>query len=198
MKKFFWILMAVLAILIGLYPATYFLVDRTFGLLSTKSEALLSDVLWNIAFYIHIVLGAVALMTGWTQFSTQWRIQHLTLHRAVGKVYVSSMTLSALAGIYIGLFATAGLVAVLGFVSLGIVSLVSTVSAYQEARRGHIEKHQSRMVYSYALCFAAVTLRLWLPLLSFCMGGFEQAYRIVAWLCWVPNMVAAVWINRHS
>jgi hypothetical protein len=40
---------------------------------------------------------------------------------------------------------------------------------------------------------AAVTLRLYLPLAA--LGGipFEEAYPAIAWLCWVPNLVAAEW-----
>lgn len=47
------------------------------------------------------------------------------------------------------------------------------------------------MIYSYAACFAAVTLRVWLPLLMIVSGDYLVAYIIVSWLCWVPNMVVA-------
>jgi hypothetical protein len=53
------------------------------------------------------------------------------------------------------------------------------------------------MIRSYALCFAAVTLRIWLPLFQFALGlEFIFAYRIIAWLCWVPNLVVAELIVR--
>ena len=47
------------------------------------------------------------------------------------------------------------------------------------------------MVRNFALTFAAVTLRLWLP--GMVVGGvpMEIAYPIVAWLCWVPNLIVA-------
>ena len=50
------------------------------------------------------------------------------------------------------------------------------------------------MIYSYAACFAAVTLRIWLPLLIVSLGDFITAYRIVAWLCWVPNLMVAYFL----
>ncbi|GAB4428835.1 MAG: hypothetical protein OHK0039_47410 [Bacteroidia bacterium] len=53
---------------------------------------------------------------------------------------------------------------------------------------------------SYAACFAAVTLRLWLPILTALLGDFLPAYRIVAWLCWVPNLLVAlavIWWQRR-
>jgi hypothetical protein len=52
------------------------------------------------------------------------------------------------------------------------------------------------MIYSYAACFAAVTLRLWLPLLVIGFGDFIKAYTVVAWLCWVPNILVAYLIVR--
>jgi len=55
------------------------------------------------------------------------------------------------------------------------------------------------MIYSYAECFAAVTLRIWLPLLTLVLGEFLTAYRIVAWLCWVPNILFAyIWGRRKG
>lgn len=46
------------------------------------------------------------------------------------------------------------------------------------------------MVYSYSACCAAVTLRLWLPLLRGVFRlDFALAYPIVAWLSWVPNLL---------
>ena len=46
------------------------------------------------------------------------------------------------------------------------------------------------MLRSYALTFAALTLRMWLPVLIAGLGmSFESAYQIVSWLAWVPNLV---------
>jgi len=53
------------------------------------------------------------------------------------------------------------------------------------------------MVRSYALMFAAVMLRLELPLLSSYLG-FLEGYRIVSWLCWIPNIVIAETIVYFS
>lgn len=51
------------------------------------------------------------------------------------------------------------------------------------------------MVYSFSATFAAVTLRFWLPLLlGLFRLDFSVAYPIVAWLCWVPNLLVARWI----
>jgi hypothetical protein len=47
------------------------------------------------------------------------------------------------------------------------------------------------MTRNFALTFAAVTLRIWVPA-SFVSGiPLAVAYPIIAWLCWVPNLLVA-------
>lgn len=183
---------AFLAVVIGLYPGIYFILqDRTFGLLSTKSPELLADTFWNIGFYTHIIFGGIALLIGWLQFHQKLLRKKAALHRLIGKVYVVSVLLSALAGIGTGFTATGGLIASVGFICLGIIWFTTTLLAYLKIRASQIEQHRKLMIYSYAACFAAVTLRVWLPLLMIVSGDYLVAYLIVSWLCWVPNMVVA-------
>jgi hypothetical protein len=47
------------------------------------------------------------------------------------------------------------------------------------------------MIRNFALTFAAVTLRIYLPASMAAGMEFEMAYRAIAWLCWVPNLVIA-------
>ncbi|PZX94584.1 DUF2306 domain-containing protein [Flavobacterium aquariorum] len=196
-KKGLWILLVSLAIIIGLYPTLYFMIDRKFGLLSSKSTELLTNSFWNIGFYTHIILGGIALLIGWTQFSSKIRIWNLTLHKRIGKIYLVSVIFSSIAGIYISFYATGGLISFLGFICLGIVWFYTTLKAYLYIKNKQIEQHQKMMIYSYAACFAAVTLRIWLPLLTFIYGDFVKAYVIVAWLCWIPNLIVASLITRR-
>ncbi len=198
MKKSIWLSFAVLCIVVGFYPFIYFLMDRKFGLLGTKSELLLNDTFWNIGFYTHIIWGGAALLVGWTQFSKKWRAKRLALHRLIGKIYVLSALLSALGGIFIGINATGGFVSEAGFISLGVIWFFTTLQAFLDIRKGNIPRHQKLMIFSYAACFAAVTLRLWLPLLIMAhQGDFVPAYRLVAWLCWVPNLLVAWMLVRR-
>lgn len=198
MKKASWITMGILSTLIGLYPIIYFLIDRRFGLLSSKSVELLNDNLWNIAFYGHITLGGLALLIGWLQFSYKLRIKKTELHRTIGKIYVVSVLISGICGLFIALYATGGIISILGFFSLGLIWLTTTISGFKAIKKGNIELHEKFMILSYAACFAAVTLRVWLPLLTIAMGEFNSAYRIVAWLCWVPNIIVAFLIIRNK
>lgn len=195
-NKVSFILIAVLATAIGFYPSIYLFLHGTFGLLSTKSDNLLNDKIWQLAFYTHISLGGIALLIGWTQFITRLRTRKIKIHRTVGKIYVLAVLCSALSGFYIALFATGGLIPSAGFACLATIWFYSTLQAYLFIRRRDIDSHQQMMIYSYAACFAAVTLRLYLPLLQLGFGNFLTAYSIVAWLCWIPNLIVAYFIVR--
>ena len=190
-------MVAVMAILVGLYPSIYFFIPRKFGLLQSKSDAVLNNIFWNIEFYTHIILGGLALLIGWTQFRLNLRTNNLKLHRQIGKVYVITSLLSAVAGIYIALFATGGLITSLGFICLGIIWFYTTLRAYIEIKNKRIDKHQNMMIYSYAACFSAVTLRIYLPLLNILFHDFIKAYIVVAWLCWIPNIIVAYFLVKQ-
>lgn len=194
-----WALFIFLAVGVGLYPLAYLVADMRGGLLGTKPAPLLADAVWTAAFYTHIALGGVALLTGWSQFMPCFRARHLELHRTLGKIYVASVIVSGLAGFYIAFYATGGWVSSLGFGTLAVLWMATTWKAYDLIRKRAPIQHKHWMIRSYALCFAAVTLRLWIPLL---MAGFHfsfmEVYPLVAWLCWVPNLVAAEVLIRRK
>lgn len=199
LKKTSFFLLAFCSTLVGLYPMVYFLVpDRNFGLLASKSVELLANNLWNTMFYTHIVLGAIALLIGWLQFNKKLRLNNINLHKKIGKIYVLSVLLSAISGLYIGYFATGGIIAKAGFMSMAVAWFITTLFAFISIKKGNVLKHQKLMIYSYAICFAAVTLRVYLPILSPILGGFLPAYKLISWLCWVPNIIVAYFIIKYQ
>ncbi len=196
-KKVLVVITAILASFVGLYPFIYFFVNRKFGLLQSKSDVILTNVFWNIGFYMHITLGGIALLIGWTQFNVKLRNKRLKVHRLIGKVYVIAALISSLASMYIALYATGGIIASLGFICLGLTWFYITLSAYINIRNGRIENHRKMMIYSYAACFSAVTLRIYLPILTILFHDFIKAYLLVAWLCWVPNIIVAYFLVKQ-
>lgn len=197
MKSLQWFVFGFFAVGVGLYPIAYVLADMSQGFLNTKPDELLRDPVWNFFFYQHILFGGVALLTGWTQFSARLRSRAIQLHRTLGKVYVSVCLLSGIAGLYLAWFATGGIVAGLGFGGLAVSWLTTTTLAFLSIRQRRIETHQDWMTRSYALTFAAVTLRLWLPLSQLLHIEFNTAYVVISWLCWVPNLAVAEWLIRN-
>ncbi|NNC34201.1 MAG: DUF2306 domain-containing protein [Croceitalea sp.] len=198
-NKVAWLVFAIMAIGVGLYPLMYAVVDGKYGLLFSKSDELLESVIWNIGFYGHISFGGLALLTGWAQFSKKLRSNYLNIHRNLGKFYVICALISGVCGIGISFFATGGWIAALGFFCLGIFWVFTTSKAYLAIRSKDVALHEGMMIYSYAACFGAVTLRIWLPLLTIAFGEFIIAYRIVAWLAWVPNVIFAYfWVRKRG
>ncbi|MBB6111087.1 Predicted membrane protein [Mucilaginibacter lappiensis] len=201
LKKISWVSIVIFAIIIGLYPLAYYFADmKTNGLLSTKPREVLSNSVWHAAFYTHITFGGIALLTGWPQFSQKLREKYLSTHRLVGKIYVIAVALSSISGLFIAFFATGGIGNVLGFGILAMLWFISVFNAYRSILKMDIYQHENWMIRNYALTLAAVTLRIWLPLLSsFVFHDFIPAYRIVSWLCWVPNLIIAeVVISKRS
>lgn len=195
-KKLGYIIFVALCIVIGLYPALYFLIESKFGILKTKSNLLLGNGLWNIAFYAHISLGGLALLIGWTQFIEKLRKNNRNLHGNLFTVYLISVLFSSFSGLYIAYFATGGMISTIGFSILAIIWLYSTARAFLEIKNGSKRKFQIFMIYSYAACFSAVTLRFWMPIVSSFFDNHITVYRIVAWLCWVPNIMVANFMSK--
>jgi len=200
LKNLPWIPFALLAIAIGLYPLIYYFVDmHDKGLLQSKPAELLRNPIWHTLFYLHISFGGLALLIGWTQFSKKLRGRYLRVHRLVGKIYVLSVFISSCAGLYIALFASGGIICSLGFGTLALLWLFTDIQAYTSIRKLRIAEHEAWMIRNYALAFAAVTLRIWLPLTTG-LGHMEfvTSYRIISWLCWVPNLIIAELIIRRK
>ncbi|MCO5951058.1 DUF2306 domain-containing protein [Mucilaginibacter flavidus] len=200
LKNLPWIPFALFAIAIGLYPLIYYFVDmHNKGLFQSKPAELLRNPIWHTAFYLHISFGGLALLIGWTQFSKKLRGRYLNAHRLVGKIYVLSVFISSCAGLYIALFASGGIICSLGFGTLALLWLFTDIQAYTSIRKLRIAEHEAWMIRNYALAFAAVTLRIWLPLTTG-LGhmDFVTSYRIISWLCWVPNLIIAELIIRRK
>jgi uncharacterized membrane protein len=190
-NKFLWVLFVLFAISIGLYPVIYALVDMSQGLLASKPAELVASTLYKSAFNLHIALGGLSLLTGWSQFSRKFRAKNISTHRTLGKTYLISVMISGICGLYIAFFATGGWISALGFGGLAMAWLFTSSSAYRAIRSKDIDSHERWMIRSYALTFAAVTLRIWLPLSMIAGLEFVFAYRIISFLCWVPNLLIA-------
>jgi len=190
-NKLLWVVFILFAVSIGLYPVMYAIVDMSQGLLASKPAELLASALYKSAFYLHIGLGGLSLLVGWSQFSRKFRNKNLSFHRALGKTYLISVMISGLSGLYIAFFATGGLISSLGFGGLAMAWLFTSSAAYRSIRSKDIDSHERWMIRSYCLTFAAVTLRIWLPLSMIAGLEFVFAYRIISFLCWVPNLIIA-------
>jgi uncharacterized membrane protein len=140
----------------------------------------------------HITASGVAMILGAFQFLKPLRRKAPSLHRWIGRVYVLACTVGGLAGGVIALYSTAGPVAGWGFFMLALLWVPFTLMALRAAMQKDFTSHEIWMIRSFALTFAAVTLRLQLPIGPMLTGGdFLAAYVWIAWLAWVPNLIVA-------
>jgi len=151
-----------------------------------------------IAFLTHILAATVALGIGGFQLWDTFRQRYLAWHRWAGRVYVLSVLAGSAGGIVLGLFALGGPIAKTGFVLLAILWSITTILAVVNIRAKNVQAHKAWMYRSFALTFAAVTLRI--QLLGFTIAGvnYTDASVWLAWTAWVPNLVVVEYWIRYS
>jgi len=147
---------------------------------------------YPVAVYAHVFGSVVALAAGPFQFSSRLRTRRLALHRLLGRLYLGvGVLVGGVAGLFMAFHAFGGMPARLGFAGLALAWLYTGAQAYRAIRAHEVAAHRRWMVRNFALTFAAVMLRLYLPAAVVSGIAFEAAYPVIAWLCWVPNLVFA-------
>jgi uncharacterized membrane protein len=147
------------------------------------------------AVYAHVFGAAVALALGPWQFSARLRRRRPRVHRWMGRAYLAlGVGVGGIAGLVLAPQAFGGGAARLGFAALALAWLASGMRAYAAIRAGDVAAHRRWMLRNFALAFAAVTLRLYLPAAVAAGLPFAPAYAAIAWLCWVPNLLVAEWL----
>lgn len=163
-------------------------------------------VVVQAAFYAHIVAGGLALIAGPFQFWRGLRDRHRSVHRWIGRGYLAAVAIAGVAGLVIAPFSEAGLAGLVGFGTLAVLWLVTAWRGYRAIRSRDVASHRAWMMRNFALTYAAVTLRLWIGALlglQALAGGFEfdtafaNAYGVVPFLAWLPNLVVAEWLIRR-
>lgn len=149
-----------------------------------------------LAFFAHVVLAPVALALTPLQFWTRLRMGRPRVHRWSGRVYGLSVLIAGTAGLYLAMTTAYGPVAGWGFGLLAVAWLATTAIGVRLAMAGDIARHRRWMTRSVALTFAAVTLRLYLAASQIAGIDFATAYVVIAWICWVPNLIVAEWMLR--
>jgi uncharacterized membrane protein len=187
-----WSLLALLATVVGLVSLRYALPKVPFpaGLPNFQLRHK-----WLIA---HAIFSSIALLCGPWQFLPLLRQRWLAVHRWIGRIYCCAVLFGWLASLPIAAHAQAGAVSSAGFLTLGFFWIGFTAAGYFTIRSGKVVAHRRWMIRSFALTAAAITLRIYLPLLPLTGLSFSTSYRIIAWTCWVPNLFVAEWLLRYQ
>jgi uncharacterized membrane protein len=184
--------MTALAFLLFATTMVYWNFKPDVNFLLTKQN-LIDHPVWRPVFYIHIFGGMLSIALGPLQFVKWFRQKFMNLHRYIGKLYVVAILLiGAPTGLYMAFYANGGLYSTLGFVFMSLLWFYTTWMGIYTIRKKQIEAHQKWMMRSYAVTFSAVTLRLWVPVLSLVFEmDHLQVVIITAWISWLFNLMAA-------
>ena len=182
----YWIVWSICAFLcVGLALFSY----RYLFSVGEVPPVIAGNTLKNPWLVIHVAGAATALLLGPLQFSSRLRGRFGWFHRWIGRTYVVSCLVGGVAGFVLALGASTGLISTIGFGALAIAWIVTTSLAWRWAMQGRFIEHRAWMIRSFALTFAAVTLRLYLPIAAALQIPGDDAYRAISFLCWVPNLL---------
>jgi uncharacterized membrane protein len=146
--------------------------------------------------FTHVAGAMVALAIGPFMFLGRLRARWPAIHRWLGRVYLLGVLTGGVAGLALAPYAYTGATTSAGFAILGLLWLGTSLMAFVRIREGNVLAHRSWMLRNFALTLAGVSLRLqMLPLAS--AFGFDLGYMIVAWSCWVPNILVVEWMLRR-
>lgn len=188
-----WSLLVILCLGVAAYSARYLLHPP-----QTPAQALGNPlgVPWLV---VHVAGSVVALALGAVQFIPGWRRGGNSPHRWIGRTYVVCCLIGGAAGLILALGSSAGPIATAGFGALAVLWIAVNILGWRAALQGRFAEHRRWMIRSWALTLAAVTLRLYLPTVMILGLPFVPWYRAIAFLCWVPNLIAAeLWLRRNA
>jgi len=208
--------MWVLAIFVATAASRYFFLSqkalRGTGGIPTTPEARAGAALganalrdYPLLFLPHVGGGIVALLAGLPQFSTRLRLQRPKLHRRLGLLYVIAVAVAAICGLPLALLipslvpremARQFVPMSISFFVLAIAWGVSVGVAYMRVRAHRYREHRAWMMRSYALTFAAVTVRLVAALLAFATGDVVLAVTAGV-MSWPANLIVTEWLIQR-
>ena len=197
MKKFLSRTMAFLAVAVSAYAALVYSLTEPGALVHPDMRAAFVDN--GAVIRVHAFAAIAALALGPWQFSASLRGRRPRLHRLMGRAYLGiGVLIGGLTGLYLAQFAYGGAPARLGFTLLALAWLYTGWRAYAAIRHGDVRAHRAWMMRNFALTFAAVTLRLYLPVAAIAGLPLAASYAAIAWLCWVPNLAVAQWLLKRQ
>lgn len=186
-----WTFMLIGAVLLILVSARYFTLNP--DVYFPRQRAVYEEHI--VALLVHIGGMVFAAILGPFQFLRSYRDRYPRVHRVTGRAYLLGTLVGGLSGLYMAPYSASGVISDVGFALLAVGVLLTSANAYRHIRSGNVQSHREWMTRSYALILAAVTLRLYNPVLGVALGEYI-GYAVVAWACWVPNLLVAEWMIR--
>ncbi|SHE15090.1 Predicted membrane protein (DUF2306) [Chlamydia abortus] len=177
-----------------------FMIDPAFEKFISNKDLILADPsLWIFMIRIHILLAILSLLTGPLGVIRRIRVKSIRFHRWNGRLYVLSILLNFIPGVYVSFFATGGWPSTIGFLILNTLWLGTTILGYWYIKRRQVILHSRWITRSFFLCFANMTIYIIVAIAHNAMNfSYGTAYTIAVWLSWVLNLLIAELIIRQK
>lgn len=117
----------------------------------------------RVALYLHVGFAVLALLLSPVQLSPGVRARAPRLHRVVGRTVLAAIAVAGSAGLVIAPFTRAGVAGALGLATLAVLWVTFAAAALLAIRRRDVAAHRRWAVRAFAMTYAGVTLRMWLP-----------------------------------
>jgi uncharacterized membrane protein len=150
-----------------------------------------------LAFMAHALTGGIALLIGPLQFNRRLRARWRALHRALGRVYVASIWIASLTGLWSAIFFAEDIAAQSVFGLVAVLWFAATTHAFLRALARDFKAHREWMIRSFALSLFFVTFPFWVEGLAGTSLPEAVGYPLGIILGWTLNLlVAELWIRR--
>jgi uncharacterized membrane protein len=181
-----------LCLAVALYASLYYLPASW---VEVEGMRLLTNGFGPTLLALHAGAASFAIVLGPIQFLPGLRRRRPRVHHLIGRLYVTGCFLGGLSGLGLAIGSTSGPLVTIGFGSMAIAWLYTTFRGIRAAIAGQFEIHRRWMVRSLAVTLAAVSLRIFLPVMLIAGVESSLAYLVISYACWIPNLVLAeIWL----
>lgn len=176
-----------------------FMVDPQLEKFISRKDQILTDRnLWISMIRIHILLAIISLITGPLGVIKAIRDKSRNFHRWNGRIYVMSIILNFIPGVYVSFFATGGLPSIIGFLILNSLWLITTILGFWYIRRQRVMLHSQWITRSFFLSFANITIYIIVAISHSLMNfSYGNSYTIAVWLSWSLNLLVSEFMIRR-
>ncbi|GIO44340.1 DUF2306 domain-containing protein [Paenibacillus apis] len=176
-----------------------FMVDPQFEKFISRKDQILTDHnLWISMIRIHILLAIISLITGPLGAIKAIRDKSRNFHRWNGRIYVMSIILNFIPGVYVSFFATGGLPSIIGFLILNSLWLITTILGFWYIKRQRVMLHSQWITRSFFLSFANITIYIIVAISHNLMNfSYGTSYTIAVWLSWSLNLLGSEFMIRR-
>jgi uncharacterized membrane protein len=184
----------VLFIVLGVM-AIFVLIQRDLQLLDANSplrQRYAKVPWWMLS---HGVPGALALFLAPFQFSNRLRARHLQLHRVMGRFYVGSALLAAIASVPVAIVLGSPPTLIMATVVQSTGWILTTATALYCVRTGKIQQHREWMMRSYPFAMVFVVVRVIIAIPAVARMGLDglvaTVWSVIAIACFLPSFLIA-------